>query len=82
MLILATPQCNCHLAFSIENEEVALLGFKHANFEWVFDLDVLATLDLKLPDSIKVMVILLLIVRSEFLFLAPKALIFRFLNNI
>ena len=58
------------------------MGFKHADFEWVFDLDVLATLDLKLPDSIKVMIILLLIVRSEFLFLASKSLIDRYLNNI
>ena len=58
------------------------MGFKHADFEWIFDLDVLATLDLKLPDSIKVMIILLLIVRSEFLFLAPKSLIVRYLNNI
>ena len=54
MLIFAAPQCDCHLCIFIENEEVAFLGFKHANLKWVLDLEELAALNLELPDGVKV----------------------------
>ena len=41
----------------------------HADFERVFDLDELATLNFKLPDCIKVQIITLLIFGAKFYFL-------------